>query len=105
MDIWEALKAQKPPTTPQVNRIARPQLPQRSSSSLGLSMSAEEQQLQRYFKFKFKLKQEIASVIIPYKKKGGNIIKLIEGISWFCSALRLTLCSGVNLICYLFCLN
>ena len=50
VDIWEALKAQKPsqPNTPQMNRANRSSLPPRPSSSLGLPMSTEEQHLQRY---------------------------------------------------------
>ena len=52
VDIWEALKAQKPsqPNTPQMNRANRSPLPPRASSSLGLPMSTEEQQLQRYLR-------------------------------------------------------
>jgi len=50
VDIWEALKAQKPsqPNTPLMNRANRSPLPARASSSLGLPMSNEDQQLQRY---------------------------------------------------------
>nr|CAG4647090.1 EOG090X0784 [Megafenestra aurita] len=46
VDIWEALKGQKP-TTPQAVRAHRSPLPPRPSSSLGFNMSPEEEQLQR----------------------------------------------------------
>nr|CAG4651016.1 EOG090X0784 [Simocephalus serrulatus] len=46
VDIWEALKGQKP-NTPQPSRVHRSPLPPRASSSLGFSLSAEEEQLQR----------------------------------------------------------
>ncbi|XP_046656162.1 ankyrin repeat domain-containing protein 13D-like isoform X3 [Daphnia pulicaria] len=47
VDIWEALKAQKPPSTPQMSRVNRSPLPPRPSSSLGFCVSPEEEELQR----------------------------------------------------------
>nr|CAG4649372.1 EOG090X0784 [Scapholeberis mucronata] len=45
VDIWEALKGQKP-NTPQPVRAHRSPLPPRASSSLGFGLSPEEEQLQ-----------------------------------------------------------
>nr|CAG4646296.1 EOG090X0784 [Macrothrix elegans] len=48
VDIWEALRGQKP-TTPQPPRAHRSPLPPRPSSALGFRISTEEENLQRYF--------------------------------------------------------
>ncbi len=68
MDIWEALKAERPgsamgvqlPNTPQPSRANRNLLPARPSSSLGFRLSPEEELLQRYlvqFKYKYILER------------------------------------------------
>ena len=49
VDIWEALKGQKPsrPSTPQPAAARGSPLPARPCSALGINLSAEEEQLQR----------------------------------------------------------
>ncbi|XP_057381169.1 ankyrin repeat domain-containing protein 13D-like isoform X2 [Daphnia carinata] len=72
VDIWEALKAHKPPTTPQVSRTNRSPLPPRPSSSLGFCMSAEEEELQRAIEASLGIPTELGFNPVDASSSGGT---------------------------------
>ncbi|XP_046656160.1 ankyrin repeat domain-containing protein 13D-like isoform X1 [Daphnia pulicaria] len=90
VDIWEALKAQKPPSTPQMSRVNRSPLPPRPSSSLGFCVSPEEEELQRAIEASLGFPVEFGLNPVDASSSGGITAEAQEEANLLAEALVLS---------------
>nr|CAG4640063.1 EOG090X0784 [Daphnia pulex] len=90
VDIWEALKAQKPPSTPQMSRVNRSPLPPRPQSSLGFCVSPEEEELQRAIEASLGFPVEFGLNPVDASSSGGITAEAQEEANLLAEALVLS---------------